>query len=108
MKQIQNMTMTEIRQNLARLRKNEKRNAPTIRALEAELETRSRGQGKEAVGGTLSIGGEVYRLMGTFPLNKREAQSASKQWRLKGYNIRVKARGRKGKDYYLFGRKKGG
>jgi len=57
--------------------------------------------------GTLKIGGKTYRLMGTFPLNKSEAQSASKQWRTKGYNIRVKARGVKGKDYYLFGRKKG-
>ena len=55
----------------------------------------------------LKFGGKIYRLMGTFPLNKREAQSSAKQWRLKGYNIRIKARGVKGKDYYLFGRKKG-
>lgn len=53
----------------------------------------------------LRIEGKVYRLLGTFPLKKNEAKTAAEGWRGKGYKVRIKRRGVRGRDYYLFGRK---
>lgn len=57
-------------------------------------------------GRELKIEGKTYRLLGTFPLRKNEAKNAARGWRSKGYRVRIQRRGVKGKDYYLFGRKK--
>lgn len=67
--------------------------------------TVSKREGETGQVGKLKVDGKEKRLR-FYPMTKREAVKVAKEYRKIGYKVRVVGRGVKGKDYYLFGRKK--